>query len=297
MKTEQWHEKRRKGIGGSDVAPILGISPWRTPYEVWEEKLSLRESQETTPEMQYGLMMEPVIRQWYSNETGLSVRVPKEIIVHPEFDFIVANVDGLTDNERVLEIKTSRSSKGWGEPGTDEIPEYYRTQVEHYMIVTGYVLADVVVSISGSMPVIYTVEADSELQDIILEKEKEFWTLVETRTPPEHLTYSDLISKFQKSRAQTVLADSDCLAAIMQLKELNEFLKREQEQVEHLKSIIMTTLGENDTLVDADGRVLATWKQSKERESFDSKLFQKDHPELFTEYLKTGKASRRFLLK
>ena len=167
MLTEKQLKARSAGIGGSDVAAICGVSPWRTAFQVWQSKLDLETKSEPTPEMQYGLLVEPTIRQWYSNETGRIVRVPKELLVHPKHAFMVANVDGITDDERVIEIKTSRSSNDWGEPGSDEIPVYYRCQVEHYLIVTGLQACDVPVSFAGSMPVIYEIHEDKKEVSVV----------------------------------------------------------------------------------------------------------------------------------
>lgn len=293
----RWLNARRKGIGGSDVAPILGLSPWRTAYQIWEEKLHLRDGQEKTPEMSYGLLVEPALRQWYSNETGRVVRLPDKIMVHPQHSFMLANLDGLTDDGRVIEIKTARSSRDWGEPGTDEIPAYYQTQIQHYLMVTGLVVADVVVSFSGSMPEVYECHADQELQDIILEKETEFWKLVESKTPPDPITYSDMIARFKKSTTASVVASEKCLMALEYLKTCRHNIKEEEKDEESYKALIMSELGEADTLVDSEGKVLLTWKQGKPTRRFNAKAFQVDHPDLYLKYLEDGEPTRRFLLK
>ena len=121
-----WLEERRKGIGGSDIAAIMGLSPFRTPFQVYQEKrreVVPWQGNETTD---WGKRMEPAIRQWYSDQTGRAVRVPDRIITHSRYPFMLASIDGFTDDPlRGLEIKTARSAKGWGEPGSNEIPDYY----------------------------------------------------------------------------------------------------------------------------------------------------------------------------
>lgn len=297
MSQAQWLEERRKGIGGSDVAPICGLSPWKTAYEVWLEKTGDGSgSSEPNEAMKYGLMMEGVLRQWYSDETGLIVRLPRSILVHPVHEFMLANVDGITE-DRVVEIKTARSSKDWGEPGSDEIPAYYRTQVEHYLMVTGFELADVVVSFAGSMPVIYTVEADGELQEMLIEKERDFWRMVQERTPPDPVSYSDMVARFRRSVAASVTASEKCLMAIEWLKAARANIKREQEDEESYKALIMGEMGEAEALVDPAGKMLVTWKLSKPAKRFDAKAFEADHPELYAQYLREAEGSRRFLLK
>lgn len=292
----QWLEERRKGIGGSDVAAICGLSPWKTAYEIYLEKIGDAPTSEPNDAMRYGLMVEPVLRQWYADQTGLTVRMPQGIIVHPVHEFMLANLDGLTE-DRVIEIKTARSSKDWGEPGSDEIPTYYRTQVEHYLMVTGFELADVVVSFAGSMPVIYTVEADGELQEMILDKEVDFWRMVQERRPPEPVSYSDMVARFAKSKGGTITADEFIMRQVRELLDVREDMKHLQKTEEQLKAAIMGALGESETLVDERGSTLVTWKMIKPGMRFDSKRFSEDHMELYEAYLIEGKPTRQFRVK
>lgn len=259
-----WLNQRRKGIGGSDVAAILGLSPWRSAFDVWLDKLGLYESVEQTPEMSYGLLVEPVIRQWYSNETGRTVYLPAKILQHPEHPFMLASLDGLTDDERVLEIKTARSSSDWGDPGTDQIPVYYQTQAQHYLCVTGLDACDVVVSFAGTMPLIYTVEADSEAHEMLIDAEAEFWALVESQTPPEPVTYSDMVSRFKTSTATQIRASEEIMEALGLLKLINTDMKTWGMECERLKADIMKFMGANDTLVDSTGKLLVKWKQGRD---------------------------------
>ena len=100
----------------------------------------------------WGKRMEPAIRQWYSDTTGRDVRLPDKILYHPRHPFMLASLDGFTDDGRVVEIKTARSGRGWGEPETNQVPDYYALQVHHYMTVTGFSVADIPVSIAGGNP-------------------------------------------------------------------------------------------------------------------------------------------------
>ena len=109
-----WLEERRKGIGGSDVAAIMGLSPWKTAYQIYQDKRGEVKDFEGSAVMDWGKRMEPAIRQWYSDQTGRSVRLPDKILYHPVHQFMLASLDGFTDDNRVVEIKTARYSKDWG---------------------------------------------------------------------------------------------------------------------------------------------------------------------------------------
>lgn len=296
-----WLEARRSGIGGSDAPAILGVSKWSTPYRVWQEK---RGELVETPEnwsMIWGTQMEPRLRQFYSDATGRDVLMPEtphHIIRHPKYPFMIATPDGGTADERLVEIKTSKSKDGWGEPGTDAIPQAYAIQVQHYMCVTGFRVADVVLGIYGSEPAIYHVEADDELHELIIDAEAEFWKHVESGEPPEPTSYADVIARYgRRSKADAVIADREAVYAVETLRDLNAQAKRLDESIERYKADIMRALGESDTLIDDAGNVLCTWKAAKPAMRLDSKALQAAHPDIYSQYLKAGEVSRRFLIK
>ena len=174
-----WLNERRKGIGGSDVAAIVGLSPWVTALDIYEQKLGVVPPVEQTEAMYWGTLLEPAIRQAYSDRTGFAIEKPDKPFVHPKYSFMRANLDGIVINDnRIAEFKTASTSHGWGEPGTDEIPEYYLTQVQHYMAVTNKPVCDVALLVAGRDFSIYTVEADKELQEQLIEIEAEFHLLL-----------------------------------------------------------------------------------------------------------------------
>ena len=291
-----WLEQRRTGIGGSDVAAILGLSKWKTPLDVWKDQVEGGSEEEPTPSIEWGVRLEPVIRQKYSDVTGLAVECPQQTFRHPEHGFMIANIDGICSDGRLLEIKTARTSADWGEEGTDEIPDYYLTQVQHYMAVLGKELCDVAVLIGASDFRIYTVKADPELQAMLIREEAAFWKKVEERTPPAPRTYAETASSFPSSRAQKIEATDEVFQCIEELDEISRFIALAQKKKDDLMTKVTSFMGEADTLVMGDA-ILATWKTSKPRVSFDSATFKVKHPDLYTEYLKLGAANRRFLLK
>jgi len=294
-----WLEERRKGIGGSDVAAIMGISPWKTAYQVYQEKRKEVKDWEGNEITEWGKRMEPAIRQWYSDKTGRSVRLPEKILFSQEHPFMFASMDGYTDDRRVVEIKTARYGKGWGEPETNQIPDYYMVQVQHYMIVTGFEVADVPVSIGGGSPELYIVPADAELQTLIIEACAEFWQRVVDGNPPPLVSYADAVQKFGRSITQgAVVAPDDAIAAVDELRTVREQKDVLEAKEEEIKGKLIITLGDaGDILVDSFGNILATYKISKGRVTVDQKALQKEMPEVYLKYLRTGEPSRRFLLK
>lgn len=295
----QYLEERRKGIGGSDIGPILGLSPWKSAYQVYQEKRGEVPHWEGNDTTDWGLRMEPTLRQFYSDKTGRAVRVPDKILVHPDHPFMLASLDGLTDCCRVVELKTARFGKGWGEPGTSEIPDYYSTQTQWYLAVTGFPVADVVVSIGGAPAALYEVQEDKELQEMMIEAAAAFWQRVIDGNPPDVVSFSDAVSKFGLSgTAGIVYADAEVVAAVEALRQVKEQKEALEAQEDELKAKCVVALGEaGDALVDTGGRVLVTYKLAKGRETVDSKKLAISYPEAYADCLKIGAPSRRFLLK
>lgn len=290
----EWLTSRRRGIGGSDVAAILGLSPWTSPYALWEDKTGRSDEKPTTPAIYWGSMLEPVIRQAYADATGHIVTKPDVMYVSKEYPFMLANIDGMREDGRLLEIKTASSSDGWGAPGTDEVPDYYLTQVQHYLAVTGAPGCDVAVLISGRDFRIYEVEADAELQATLIEREKEFWHLVETDTPPEATTLDDMQRKWRDAVAKkTVQADSAVMQAFASLCRVQKDIDALEEQEADLKIQLMGFM-EDAVALKNEGKTLASWSLPSSRKTIDSDKLKSDFPQAYEECLKTSAPTRTF---
>jgi len=294
--TTELSPDRVNGIGGSEAAAVLGLSPFKTPYQVWQDKLGLSGERETTPAMTWGLLLEPVIRQKYADETGRTVRKPGHM-KSARYPFMLGTLDGITDDGRGLEIKTARSSADWGEAGTDEIPQAYVIQCQHYAEVADLEVFDLAVLFGGSDFRLYEVPRDRELQAMMIEREAAFWKMVEAKTPPDPITYADAIKRFSTSHEERVVATPDVMLAVTALREASLGKKVAEGMAEDAKFAILSVLKEADTLVDAVGNVLLTYKRSKDSDWFDKDAFEKAQPELYKQFLASQAGSRRLLLK
>jgi putative phage-type endonuclease len=268
------------------------LSKWRSPLDVYLDKRGESQEQPDNDSMLWGRTLEPVIRQRYKDVTCREVTVPGEILVSDRYPWMLASLDGLC-KDRVLEVKTARSVEGWGEEGSDEIPEAYLIQVQHYLTVTKLSLADVAVLIGGSDFRIYTVQEDHHLQSLIVQREAELWDRIQAGNPPDPVTYADMRTLYgRESTARRVQATPNAFYAIEKIRAIKAASKEE----EALKAVVMGLLGDADTLVDGE-TVLATWKAGKGTKRFDLDKFKAEHPGLYAQYLATGESTRRFLLK
>lgn len=293
-----WLAARRSGIGGSDAAAVLGLSPWRTPLAVYLEKRGEgAESAETEP-MRWGTRLEPLVRQEYADRAGEVVRVPDGLLRHPAHQWMLATIDGVTDSGRLVEIKTARSAEGWGEPGTDQVPQAYLIQVQHYLAVTALPVADVAVLIGGSDYRQYEVPADRELHEMLIEQEAAFWARVQSGEPPEPVNAADAARLWGRaSREQRVVATDAVAEAVARLRALKLRRAEMDAEEESARLAVMQALGEADTLVGVDGSVLCTWRAAKPAQRLDGAALKAARPDIYTQFLRAGEPSRRMLIK
>lgn len=299
MSRNDWLKLRRQGIGGSDVAAILGLSKWKTPLDVFNDKTgeSAPEEQEDNASMEWGRRLEPVIRDKYAEATGFKVAKPDLMLVSDEHPFMIADVDGIAEDGRILECKTARTARDWGEEGMDEIPEYYQTQVQHYMAVTGAAACDVAVLIGGSDFRIYTVKRDQELIDILIKEESKFWNEhVVPGIAPSPMTLAETESAYPASNGQSREASPEIESDLSDLVRAEREMNEAKSRVSELRAKVQAFMGENEKLL-LNGTAVATWKSSKPRVTFDSKAFGAAEPELYKQYLKEGAPVRRFTVK
>lgn len=294
---QEWLQQRRTGIGGSDAAVVLGMSKWKTPLQLYQEKLSSEQSYFDNEPMKWGRVLEPVIRQEYAERTGQTIlKTGEELIRSEQHPFMVASLDGFTEDEKVVEIKTARYDFGWGSEGTDEVPTEYLLQVQHYMLVTGFKMTDIAVLIAGSDFRIYHVEADPELHELMIQGEGAFWERVTNQIPPEPVNEGDLLRYF-KEKDKAIDATADLAMTHARLKQIKGEIKALEGEEQGLKEQVMGFMGEHNTLNGSDGKALITWKSGKPVKRLDNKQLKKDRPEIYEEYQTESSPIRRFLVK
>ena len=143
----EWLEARRKGLGGSDIAAIMGVSPWATEMDVYLDKMGLSKDKDSAAKAR-GRYLERAVAEWYADKNEVEISAGGHF--HGRADFMMGtpdfwvNVPGKSDKWG-LEIKTARSDRGWGKEGSDDIPPYYKTQCHWYMLISEQEVWDVAV--------------------------------------------------------------------------------------------------------------------------------------------------------
>jgi putative phage-type endonuclease len=270
--TADFHELRRTGLGGSDAAAAIGISPWRTPYDLWCEKTGEAEPLPASEPMLWGTLLEPVIAAEYCRRTGHQIQLAPPMLRHPTHNYMLAHIDGRVDNSnsRILECKTARTAAGWGETGSDEIPLQYSAQVHHCLVVSGARIADVAVLIGGQDFRLYQVLADPEIARELVEQEYMFWQHVQNREPPDPVNTADAVRRWGSlTAAGTVVAGETELFAFERLQQIRSQKKHLESEQDEAELKLMQALGEEgDHLVDEAGTLLATWKMDRGRKPY-----------------------------
>lgn len=159
--SDAWHAARANGIGGSEIAAVLGLSPYESRFSLWHRKQGLIGPVEESEEMYWGKVHEPGICARFAHEHPDLPLTTAPTYQHPDRPWQIANPDRHAGPD-LLEAKTSRDADGWGEEGTDQIPVHYRAQCLHYMDVTGARRCWVAVLIAGSEYREYAVEYDAD---------------------------------------------------------------------------------------------------------------------------------------
>ncbi len=291
---------RTAGLGGSDAAACVGISPYTTPLELYQRAVGEAEGSAHTYATRRGTVLEPILREEYELVTGRTAReVPS--VRHPKYPWMMAHVDGQIDPERILEIKTAGLwvAQNWGEAGSDEIPEHYMLQVQHYLSVTGAKVCDVFAEIAGRDLQLFEVERDDELIGMLEDAEREFWhDHVLERRPPDPTSPEEAGKRWRKGLSGKVVELTDEVTeTLLFWMEARKEAKLLTEKADQFKLDLQTVVGDAEALVDCKGRKMVTWKNNKDGQKFNVNRFKAKHPDLHKEFLEVKKGARPFCLK
>lgn len=292
MNQTQFLAKRKQGIGGSDIAAIIGVSKFKTALDVFLSKTT--EQPELKGEHLYwGHALEAPIAARFSEETGELIYRQPEIKKHPKHDFALANADGLIIDKitqqpiGILEIKTANAfkTKEWSNED-DGVPIEYIAQVQWYMEIFDVDFAYIAVLIGGSDYRQYRIERDRELAADLLARAKEFWeNHVMKNVPPEPQNAADVQKLYPQDDGEAQQADTETLIAYNELCSLKAQAKVLDEQITEREEMLKTKIGQRAIMLSGEEK-LFTWK-TQNSNRFDSQAFKAAHPDLYQQYTKT----------
>jgi putative phage-type endonuclease len=246
----QWLAQRKQGIGGSDVAAILGYDPFRTVGDVWLEKTGKAPPQDDCWEFRRGRALEPAIAAQVAEDTGRECIYPGPwvILQHPTIPILQCSLDRILKSPpepQVLQIKTG-VRWNWQDEG---VPLYIQIQVQHEMLVSGLNSAIVAVSLDGNRPRMFNIAHDNDFCYAMIDYLPAWWKkhVVEGNKPDE-MPQFDFVKSLEGDGRVIMIDESEAgnavLAAAEHERELAVEITDLQAERETLRDIIKLAIGE-----------------------------------------------------
>lgn len=283
--------QRRSGIGGSDVAtilawafPKLALKPFKTPLELYYQKILEPEEVPPSIPQQRGINLEPVVRDLYATKTGYQVVDHPNFVRSTKYPFMIAHPDAYClkpDGIKIiLECKTVHALKA--DQWKNEPPMEYYLQAVHYSIVCDMPPADIAAAIglegfSGHKDYFkhYTCFFNDDLKKRIIDAEEAFWeTHVLKKQPPEPITLSDTKLKFPNSNKKSKVANPEILALAQKEAKLYTQTKILEKEMKQCSVQLADYLEDNYSLVTEDGKTIGTFGNSMRKKVDYKKLEQ-----------------------
>lgn len=290
---------RRTYIGSSDIAAIIGLSPFKTAYELWEEKTADVQVELDNPILRRGRRAEPFLLETLKSEFDVWVTNANVRNEHPQFPFLRAEsdfcyvIDGEKVDGRIVaddnighgEIKSVGFNRGeWGEAGSQDVPPYYLAQTIFAMAVNGYRETTIWGCFGFDDIRPYRFDADTEAGAALVAAAVNFWTNhVVPRVPPATKTSEDCKKVLARFQGFTWEATAEAIEAALQVKNLKRSIKLlEAEEkaktkafLDHLISAaeiygIAPSDTKNITILGPNGAKFATWNE-QHRDGYEVK--------------------------
>lgn len=271
----EWLEMRKMGIGGSDIAAAIGMSPWKSQYELYLEKIGERTpkfSPEELERMETGRKIEKFIAEIFSERMPhLKVEKRNCIYQHKSVPWAICNLDRVCYDETtgrwgVVEIKNIGESTARYDDWKDgEFPFYYNCQVQHELFVTELEYAFLAVLIGGNKFRVFEIERDEELIQHMESNAADFWTRVEQKIEPP-MDFSDSCYNCLKDKYKgDPELIRDLIPYVVDLNNLkiaqhahNEAAKRLEHEKNNMRRIL-----EDAEAGYLDGKKVVSWKSDK----------------------------------
>lgn len=287
---EAWLAMRNKGIGGSEAACIIGMSKWKSPFQLWLEKTGQVEPEDLSDKecVHWGNVLEQAVADRFSELSGKKVR-RQGMLQDEDFPFMFANVDRWVVGENAgLECKTTNAFNKDEWEG-DNIPDAYYCQCQWYMMVTGADKWYIACLIGGNSFVWKEVPRNEETITALRDAAILFWMKVEDKQMPEvdgsKNCSEALLRSFPGGQLDEVMLPDDTadFANLLEMKKLHKDLEK---QIKEQENKIKKALGDNEVARTTNYKI--TWKTQGCGGKFDRKAFDADYPGVYDRYYTPG---------
>lgn len=309
---EDWLKNRAEGIGSSEVATLLGVNQYETPYQLWLKKTGrVRTEEKETFLMKAGHYLEDAISRFCADEVGLDIvksSASEFIVVNSDKPFLRVSPDRYAypngekhtrENKCIIECKSTQHTID-----PDDIPDYWFVQVMYQLGVSEVNRAYISWLTQGREFGQKLISFDKDFYRYIAEIVERFWVdNILGGAEPELSNLTDVLIKYPKHTPdKEVIASDDLIQLCAELKDKNTSIKRLEAERDMMIEKIKFSMKDAESLVvpfsnDNPKRVLATFKASKDSTAFDEDAFKKANPDLYSQYLRKKSGNRRFSIK
>lgn len=288
-----WLRSRRAGIGGSEIAAILGENHWNSPRQIWMSKIGMFDDKppQQSEAARWGNLLETTVAdEWALREGQKYVHIPV-ILQHDEEPWLLANIDGFTLTENgygvtgILEIKTTSAYNNdvW-EQGP--VPFHYVCQTNWYCGITGLNKYTIVCLVGGQKLYHYTLPADPELFERERKAAKTFWVhnVLEKVEPEATAVDKELIARDEKenppleSLQEAIMDDEETERITEAYCQMREKIKQFNDVKDALYAQIKLKMGNYGGIITKTHTVAL--KQSNRR-SCNFALLQELSPQIY----------------
>lgn len=302
---EEWLQVREKGIGSSEIATIVGLNPWETPYQLWRRKLGIDPPKQENFAMKAGHYLEDAVAQFWHDETGQDIIKSSAgdwlirdderpfLQVSPDRTYWLAGMPKNNANKGILECKTTQKSID-----ADDLPKHWFCQVQYQLGVAGLQKGSLAWLCSGREFGYKDLAFVPDFYGWLVEEAEKFWQdNIEGKQEPSAVSVQDVLLKYNRHTDGKVLeVGEEVFAAYQDLKDVRKQIDALEERKETLEGRIKLAFGDAEA-ISYGGDTLATWKAPKASKKFDAKAYQAEHPDLCAPYFVESQGARRFLLK
>lgn len=304
---QEWLDARNGGIGASEVATVLGLNPFETPYQLWRRKKGLDAPKQENFAMKAGHYLEDAVARFYADATQCHIiknTVEDFSIINPDKPFLRVSPDRLywrdgmkhnEENKCVLECKTTQM-----EIDEDSVPQHWFCQLQMNLGVAELPQGALAWLTMGRKFGFKDFVFDKEFYDWMIGEVEKFWLdYIVGDQEPLPVNVDDVLLKNPRHVAgKTIEATDELVEDCRQLKELKEELSGLDNRKKELEAAIKMAMGDAEALTLPNStKPLATWKATKDKTCFDEKKFAAENPELYRSYQYTKAGTRMFLLK
>ncbi len=289
--------ERRKGVGGSEVSALFGLSPYAnlTALSLYFEKRGeIDRTVEESEAMFWGQVLEdPIAQVWAERNNAKIRRQPMRWMKDPEQNPLFVSMDRqIYDHPRgpgLLECKNFNYYKGKAIEALDDVPPFVRIQHMHGLAVTGYTWGAIAILVGGNKLLSWTVERDEDACQQIVETCREFMERVKQGIPPSVDSKSDVVlgEAYKTGGIRTITTlDPSIERVAHELTHWKAQAKAAEENWELRKNCIKLLMGNAEELL-IPGYGSCTWKKTKDKPQrvFNVERFEREQPELFEQYV------------